>query len=331
MIVSLKEGGRFTWTSSSGSRVVASSALGFIFILSIRLIRSLQYETFLNPHLILALVALIAIWCHIPEKKAATLFLRFGICLWVAMSMVHWCLFVFRNFVFGRAFATAVVKPLSNQRKPSELDLEQAMQVDVSNKREIDPEEIMQVDITILRPWRVRAGQHIFISIPKLGILRGLRGHPFVITWWDRDITGLTVTLLIKSRTGFTRELRRHVEKPLRVFVDGPFGIRHNFGDYGTVVMVATGIGIAGYIPYLKELISGYNSYEILEISLHAQEYGKKDEAYSSHNKLNKSFGPLDVEGLLQKELSARRGRIIVSRKPPAPPATGPTFYICAN
>lgn len=177
--------------------------------------------------------------------------------------MVHWCLFVFRNFVFGRAFATAVVKPLSNQRKPGELDPEQAMQVDVSNEREIDPEEIMQVDITIPRPWRVRAGQHIFISIPKLGILRGLRGHPFVITWWDRDITGLTVTLLIKSRTGFTRELRRHVEKPLRVFVDGPFGIRHDFGDYGTVVMVATGIGIAGHIPYLKELISGYNSCEV--------------------------------------------------------------------
>ncbi|KFY32480.1 hypothetical protein V493_00160 [Pseudogymnoascus sp. VKM F-4281 (FW-2241)] len=112
--------------------------------------------------------------------------------------------------------------------------------------------------------------------------------------------------------------------------------------------MVATGIGIAGHIPYLKELISGYNSCEvktrrilliwktqrecqqqwvkqwmdqilqfdtgvILEISLHAQEYGKKGLAYGTHDKLNKSLAPLDVEGLLQKELSARRGRIIVS------------------
>lgn len=225
----------------------ASSALGFIFILSIRLMRSLLYESFLNSHLVLAVATLVAIWCHIPEKKAVTMFLQFGICLWVAMSMVHWCLFVFRNFVFSRSFATAVVKPLSNQGVTSELD----------------PEQVMQVDIAIPRPWRVRAGQHIFLSIPKLGILRGLRGHPFVITWWDRDITGLTVTLLIKSRTGFTRELRRHVDKPLRVFVDGPFGTRHNFGDYGTVVMVATGIGIAGHIPYLKELISGYNSCEV--------------------------------------------------------------------
>jgi predicted ferric reductase len=73
---------------------------------------------------------------------------------------------------------------------------------------------------------------------------------------------GLTISLLVnlvKSRTGFTRELGRNVNKTLRAFVNGPFGIRHDFGNYGTVIMVATGIGIAG----LKELINGYNSYEV--------------------------------------------------------------------
>lgn len=151
--------------------------------------------------------------------------------------------------MFGRPFATAVAWPLSDQSV-------------VSGSR-VDPERVLQIDITIPRPWRVRAGQYLFLSIPKLGLFNGVRGHPFVIAWWDRDIRGLTISLLVKSRTGFTRELDRNVNKTLRAFVDGPFGIRHDFGNYGTVIMVATGIGIAGHMPYLKELISGYNSCEV--------------------------------------------------------------------
>ena len=204
-----------------------------------------MYEWFLNSHLFLFVVVLIAIWRHVSSKKPAELFLRIGIYLWTMATVVHWALFGFRNFVFGRPYATAVATRLSNK--------------DPSVRALIDKSNVLQVDITVPRPWRVKAGQSIFLSIPKLGLFTGLRGHPFIISWWERDIKGLTISLLVKSRGGFTAELDRHTNKNLLAFIDGPYGTQHDFGEYGTVIMFASGIGIAGHISYIKELISGYN------------------------------------------------------------------------
>lgn len=128
------------------------------------------------------------------------------------------------------------------------------------DKALVRPAEVLQVDVTVPRPWQVKAGQFIFLSIPKLGIFTGIRGHPFMVTWWERDQDGLRISLLVKSRAGFTAELSRHLNKDLLAFIDGPYSAHHDFGQYGTVVMLATGIGIAGHIPYIKDLISGYNN-----------------------------------------------------------------------
>ena len=80
-----------------------------------------------------------------------------------------------------------------------------------------------------------------------------------MISWWERDIQGLTISLLVKLRGGFTAELDRHANKNLLAFIDGPYSVQHGLGEYGTVIMFASGIGIAGHIPYIKELIIGYN------------------------------------------------------------------------
>lgn len=41
------------------------------------------------------------------------------------------------------------------------------------------------------------------------------------------------------------------------------YGLTINLGDYGSVTMVATGLGIAAQVPYLKELIKGYNNCKV--------------------------------------------------------------------
>ena len=134
---------------------------------------------------------LIAIGRHIFSKRPAEIFLQIGLCLWLRMTIVNWLMFVFRNCVISRPFAKAVATRLSSHY-PSEDSL-------------IEPSNILQVDITVPRKWRARAGQYVFLSIPKLRVLTGLRGHPFMISWWDWSQKGLTISLLVKSRTGFTR------------------------------------------------------------------------------------------------------------------------------
>jgi predicted ferric reductase len=195
--------------------------------------------------LLLSIVVLIAIWCHTSSRKPANLFLRIGIYLWTIANAAHWVHFAFRNFVFSRPFATAVAMRLSNR-----VPFSQAL---------VDPSNVFQVDIIVPRPWHVKAGQFIFLSIPRLGIFNRLRGHPFMISWCERGRQGLTISLLVKSRSGFTTELDRHANKKLLMFGDGLYGVCHDFGEYGTMVMFATGIGIAGYLPYIEDLMSGYN------------------------------------------------------------------------
>jgi NAD(P)H-flavin reductase len=40
-----------------------------------------------------------------------------------------------------------------------------------------------------------------------------------------------------------------------RVLVLGPHGRSYNFRSYGTVLMIATDVGIAGILPYIQSLV----------------------------------------------------------------------------
>lgn len=41
---------------------------------------------------------------------------------------------------------------------------------------------------------------------------------------------------------------------PVRASIRGPYGCEKNFRNYGSILMFATGIGIAGQLPYIKRL-----------------------------------------------------------------------------
>jgi predicted ferric reductase len=203
--------------------------------MSLYFVRRIIYEWFLRTHLIFTIVAVVALWFHfIPKKPTARIFLRIGICLWTILTLIHAAIFLLRNFVRGKAIAEVT-------------KLQQAM----------------KVAIKVPRPWNVKAGQYIFLTIPAAGITTTFQSHPFMIAWWDRSSDGLTISLLVKPRRGFTGQLLRMADQKLTVFIDGPFGLQHNLGVFGTVIMFATGIGIAGHMPYIKELVSGYNNCEV--------------------------------------------------------------------
>jgi predicted ferric reductase len=176
-------------------------------------------------------VALVATWIHLSSKKlVGKVFLQIGILLWAFMTLAHGTVFAFRNLMLGKSLAEAHVSSFPNA---------------------------LQVKVKVPRPWQVKAGQYIFLSIPSAGIMQS---HPFMITWWEHNGGGLTVSLLIKPRRGFTGTLTSLTDKSLLAFIDGPYGVDHDFGNYGTVLMFATGIGIAGQLPFIKEIVSGYNN-----------------------------------------------------------------------
>lgn len=88
-----------------------------------------------------------------------------------------------------------------------------------------------------------------------------------IASWTEGSAPG--IFLLASPKDGFTRKLlqyaRPYSEDPADseyrlAWFSGPHGLAMNLGDYGSVTMVATGLGIAAQLPYLKELIKDYNN-----------------------------------------------------------------------
>ena len=117
--------------------------------------------------------------------------------------------------------------------------------------------------IHVCRPWKIRAGQYIYLWIPFCSFWSFFQTHPFTVSWWDQDSDGrgATVYVLLKPMNGFTSKLLRHADAVgLKTWIDGPYGGTTDLGDSSSILMFASGIGIAAQVPYIKELLTNINN-----------------------------------------------------------------------
>lgn len=217
----------------------------FLSLLILPAIKGRFYEIFLSTHLACAAVALYALWNHTAASRGH---------LWVCVSTLtvtssfHAMRLLFRNFVLGKRSVRMVAKPYGV--------------------------DIMSVTLQLPRPWTVRAGERVNLGVPSLGLFYLLQAHPFSITWWEDNVEGEaeSISLMFRARNGFTRKLLQHVEpdREYWAWIDGPFGPSsvHNcgpakeVGDYGYIMMITSGIGIAAQLPYIKELLQSHRKAE---------------------------------------------------------------------
>ena len=210
------------------------------------IVRRLFYEMFLRLHMILAAMVITAIWIHSPSGKpltSSTLYLLVASCLWASTYILWVGRILYRNIKVG--------KPLS-----------QAMIIYMPGA--------IQVHVKVLRPWKFRAGQFVYLCIPWVSYTAFAQSHPFMVSWWYCDLDGHDVIVfIIQPRRGFTRALRLHSSSDLRqstamkAFIEGPYGKELHLESYGTVLLFATGAGIAGQLPYVKQLLDGYQDHEV--------------------------------------------------------------------
>jgi len=68
---------------------------------------------------------------------------------------------------------------------------------------------------------------------------------------------------IIQRQTGFTQSLpSSSPSTELRAIVEGPYGKEIHLDECGTVLLFATGIGIAGQLPYVKQLLENFHNYD---------------------------------------------------------------------
>jgi hypothetical protein len=88
-----------------------------------------------------------------------------------------------------------------------------------------------------------------------------------MVAWWypykkDQDI----VVFFVHRQTGFTQSLPTDSSPTqpteLRAIAEGPYGEEIHLDDYGTVLLFATGIGIAGQLPYVRPLLENFHNFD---------------------------------------------------------------------
>ena len=256
-----------------GSQLIITGTVGtaaFVLILlqSPSPVRHAFYETFLHLHIALVIVSFVGLWMHLQGYPQQALLLA-AVVAWAFDRTYRFWNLVYRNF--GNGGTKACIETL--------------------------PGDALRVTLTIARPWRARPGQHIYLTIPQIGLWTS---HPFSVAWSDNSVPfsrsldldekgdsslvsnykdlqstkATTVSAIIRRRTGFTDSLYKRAEKAegfdgnqtpglggritLNALVEGPYGSSRPMSSYGTVLLFAAGVGITHQVPYVRDLVSGH-------------------------------------------------------------------------
>ena len=208
------------------------------------LFRRPSYELFLRSHQALAALSAYSIWRHL-SNLAARLYLYIMAGLFLLMCIAQTGMVIYQNGVFYYARARA---------------------------RITHEYGAVRVRIQLQKPLKVKAGQAINLWIPSVSFWSFLQSHPFVVISWAETPQNY-LDLFIEPRRGLTRELlyharNGHIMNPL-VLLSGPHGKSVSMDSCQNILMIASDFGIAAHLPYLKQLIDGYNSREVRARRIH--------------------------------------------------------------
>ena len=196
-----------------------------------------MYEIFLKTHLIFALALVGTLWFHIRlAKTRAAICLGVASALWLMQHVAWLARLIYRNSGSGSS------KDVTFTCFPGHQSSSQAM----------------DVTITLKRPWTVRPGQYIYLTLPGIGRHRAgfVQSHPYVIAWVD----GSDITLLIQRNDGFSDSLFTSPNPRSSLVVDGPYGHNQPLDGYDKVLFVASGIGIAAHLLPIKHLLEAHEN-----------------------------------------------------------------------
>lgn len=136
--------------------LISTVAFVALLIQSPSAIRHAFYETFLHLHIALAVLSFVGLWMHLAEFPQQTL-LKAAIVAWIFDRSLRFWNLIYRNI--GRGRTTATVEAL--------------------------PGDALRVSFKVARPWKAQPGQHIYVTIPSVGLWTS---HPFSIAWSESSV-----------------------------------------------------------------------------------------------------------------------------------------------
>ena len=162
---------------------------------------------------------------------------------------------VYRNVRQGRQLSRAEIRPIS-------FKFQQSGNPD-SRRDDVSIPDAVHVYVRLPRPWKPQAGQYIYLCVPGVSRRSTTQLHPFYVAWWHHNSDHDYAVLIVQKHGGFTNRIFSKQGQEMRAVIEGPFGKELGLDSYGTVLLFATDIGIAGQLPYVARLLKSYHNCEV--------------------------------------------------------------------
>lgn len=217
----------------------AWAAIGWMILSGFGFFRHLSYEIFVAQHICAAATLLWLLFVHVPIYARYNVYMAIGFVAfdWSARTI---CAVLRNTHILDRV--RGGTPGYSARLEPLLGDMVRVVIDDTSCS------------------WK--AGQHVYISIPRL---RPFELHPFTIAnacHRGRDGERNPLTMVVKAHSGFSRKLLRaatssdNQDRTFRVFLSGPWGSPPDLNHYESIVLIACSSGASFVIPLVQEIMN---------------------------------------------------------------------------
>ena len=232
-------------------------------------VRRLGYEVFVLQHVISAALFLWLLYVHVPAAA------RYNI--WFAIA----------SWGFDRVCRVALLIWQNVKLNPDRSNCAGGQRIGHQAQLRAIGESITVVTIKDVH-FRWRAGQHLYLWIPRIG---PLEAHPYTIACAHKvpeTCICNSIQLVVRKHGGFSKRLHEYAvqmqekgkgKSTLTVFVSGPYGNPPRWDIYETVVLISASTGASFTLPILESYLkSGKTScvkrVEFLLVARQGEEIG---------------------------------------------------------
>lgn len=175
----------------------------------------------------------VVLWFHISRQdlRAYTTILIATV-IWASSLLYRYTLLLYRNLAWGRNTTTMIETS----------------------------ENALKLQITPARSWKVQPGQYVYLTVAKAGTLSLFQRHPYMVA---SPILSNSIELHIWPQDGFSKKLRRCSERyQYNAWIEGPYGRPVDLREFGTVIIIASEMGITGHLGYLRDLVEKQDDFD---------------------------------------------------------------------
>lgn len=208
-------------------------------------LRHLSYEFFIAQHMLTWIAFLYVVYIHVPSYAQYN--------VWFAIAAL----------CFDRFYRTVLLLWQNIKLRPNRSDCEGGQRLGHQAQIRAVGEDITVITIKDVHfSWR--AGQHLYLWIPKIGLSDH---HPYTIasahTVAETCICN-SIQLVVRKHKGFSRRLHDYAKKTqtsgkketVTAFVTGPYGLPSVWDVYDTLVLISASTGASFTLPILESVLT---------------------------------------------------------------------------